>query len=80
LSHPAVRVVEPRQEQRSLPLDDDPASDLSLRTAYSRVPELARNGITFDRAIQIDSIRRCLTNIIEARLRAQNQLAADERR
>jgi hypothetical protein len=59
--------------QQSLPLGDAPADDASLRIAYSSVPELARNGITFERAIQIDSIRRCLTNIIEASLRAQTE-------
>ena len=58
-------------EQGSLALTGDPRSDASLRIAYSRVPELARNGITFDRAIQIDSIRRCLTNISTAWLRAR---------
>jgi hypothetical protein len=57
--------------QQPLPLGDAPADDASLRIAYSRVPELARNGITFERAIQIDSIRRCLTNISTAWLRAR---------
>jgi len=66
--------------QQLLPLGDAPTDDASLRIAYSRVPELARNGITFERAIQIDSIRRCLTNISDASLRGRTQSAADERR
>jgi hypothetical protein len=57
--------------QQPLPLGDTPADDASLRIAYSHVPDLARNGITYERAVQIDSIRRCLTNISEARLRAR---------
>jgi len=66
--------------QQPLPLGDAPADEASLRIAYSHVPELARNGITFERAIQIDSIRRCLTNISDASLRGRTQSAADERR
>jgi hypothetical protein len=59
--------------QQPLPLGDAPADDVSLRIAYTRVPELARNGITYERAIQIDSIRRCLVNLSEVRLRTRSR-------
>ena len=68
---PVLSGVEGPPAQQSLPLGDRLDDEPSLRIAYSRVPELARNGITYERAIQIDSIRRCLTNISDASLRAR---------
>jgi len=70
MPHPAVRPAESRQEQQSLPLGDSPADIASLHEAYFRVPELARQGISFQRAIADESIRRCLINLNVARLRA----------
>lgn len=59
--------------QASLDLGDSPADIASLHEAYFRVPELARQGISFQRAIATDPIRRCLQNVTEARLRARGE-------
>lgn len=59
--------------QTPLDLGDSPADIASLHEAYFRVPALAREGISFQRAIATDAIRRCLQNITEARLRARSR-------
>ncbi len=57
--------------QAPLALGDERDHDTPLRDAYVSVPELARRGISFERAIADDVMRRCLANIAEARLRAR---------
>jgi hypothetical protein len=74
LPHPAVRVVEFRQEQQSLPLPDAPDSESSLRGAFERSP-LRALGYTFERALRDELIRRCLVNVNLARLRARSEQA-----
>jgi len=71
-SHPAVRVVESRQEQQSLPLGDAPQEIDSLRAAFER-SGLPAHGYTFDQAIADETLCRCLANIAEARLRALSE-------
>ena len=61
-------------EQRRLDLGDSPADIATLHQAYHSVPALALEGISFQRAIATDSIRRCLRNITEARLRARDKV------
>ena len=59
--------------QVPLDLGDSPADIASLHEAYFRVPELAQEGISFQRALATDSIRRCLVNLSEVRLRTRSR-------
>lgn len=61
----------PINPQVPLDLGDSPADIASLHQAYHTVPQLAREGISFPRAIATESIRRCLVNITKARMRAR---------
>jgi hypothetical protein len=61
--------------QVPLDLGDSSADIASLHEAYFRVPDLAREGISFQRALATDSIRRCLVNLSEVRLRTRSRVS-----
>ena len=71
LNHRVIEAAIETAAQQPLPLGDSPADIASLHEAYFRVPELARQGISFQRAIADEAVRRCLKNITTARLRAR---------
>lgn len=63
------------ESQVPLPLGDAPGDEISLRDAFAR-SGLAKLGWTFERAIRVDVIRKCLINIKTARLHALAQKEA----
>lgn len=63
------RRIIPETQQQPLPLGDAPDSEASLRDAFER-SGLARQRWTFERAIRIPLMRKCLANIAEARMKA----------
>jgi len=71
MHRPAVRPVERRQEQQSLPLGDAPADDASLRAAFVHYDLQRMTKMTFEQFIADPTRRHCLANALEARLRAK---------
>lgn len=64
--------------QQQLPLDADPASEASLHDAFDR-SGLAKQRWTFERALRVPIIKRCLANIAEASIRARAEKVSPER-
>lgn len=63
-------------EQQPLDLGDAPDSEANLRTAYAKVPSLAKEGITFEQVLADPLMKKLLGNINEARLRAKSAALA----
>lgn len=74
MTHPAVRLVESRHEQRALSLDGDPSFDQNLRAAFARLDLERVCKMTFEQFVADRTRRKSLGNVIEARLRAQAEV------